>query len=126
MISRASAGRTSFKKQKSDAGATFKQLLTDIRDSTKPSVVECVRFDGVGKLSSEAFRKLCEDRSIWEEFTTPDTPQLNCVVERDLAIVQEAAQPACPAALRVFPDVQTPATISLWAKACVRANDALN
>ena len=74
-------GWTYFMKQKSDAGATFKRFLTDILDSTKPSVVECVRSDGGGDFSGGAFRELCEDRGIREEFTTPDTPQLNGVVD---------------------------------------------
>ena len=115
-----------FMKQKSDAGATFKRFLTDIRDSTKPSVVEFVRSDGGGKFSGGTFRELCEDRGIRQEFTTPDTPQLNGVVERGLAIVQEAAQAACLEAPRLFPDVRTPATASLLAEACFWANDALN
>lgn len=119
-------GWTYFMKNKSDAGATFKRFLTDIRDSTKPSVVECVRSDGGGEFSGGAFRELCEERGIRQEFTTPDTPQLNGVVERGLAIVQEAAQAACLEAPRLFPDVQTPATASLWAEACFWANDALN
>ncbi|CAM9532660.1 unnamed protein product, partial [Laminaria digitata] len=34
-------GWTHVMKQKSDAGATFQRFLTDIRDSAKPSVVEC-------------------------------------------------------------------------------------
>ena len=38
-------------KQKSVGGATLKKFLTDIRDSTKPSVVECVRSDGGGEFS---------------------------------------------------------------------------
>ena len=45
---------------------------------------------------------------------------------RGLAIVQEAAQAACLEVPRLFPDVQTPATASLWAEACFWANDALN
>lgn len=57
--------------------------------------------------------------------TTPDAPQLNGVVERGLSIVQEAAQPACLEAPRLFTDVQTPATASLWAGACLWANAAL-
>ena len=61
-----------FMKQKSDAGATFKRFLTDIRDSTKPlssapdltavanSVVErlenCARIAASGKNSSRRTR----------------------------------------------------------------------
>ena len=67
-------GWTYVMKQKSDPGATFKRFLTDIRDNTKPSVAECVRSDGDGEFSGGAFRELCEDRSIRQEFTTPDTP----------------------------------------------------
>ena len=113
-------------KQKSVGGATLKKFLTDIRDSTKPSVVECVRSDGGGDFSGGAFRELCEDRGIREEFTTPDTPQLNGVVERGLAIVLEAAQAACLVAPRLPPHVQTPTTASLWVEACFWANDVLN
>ena len=65
-------GWTYFMKQKSDAGATFKRFLTDIRDSTKPlssapdltavanSVVErlenCARIAASGKNSSRRTR----------------------------------------------------------------------
>ena len=119
-------GSTYFTKQKSNAGATFKRFLNDIRDSTKPSVVECVRSDGGGEFDVGAFRELCEERGIQREFTTPDTPQLNGVVERGLAIVEKAAQAACLEAPGLSPDVQTPATVSLWAEACFWANDALN
>ena len=103
-------------KQKSDPGATFKRFLTDIRDNTKPSVAECVRSDGDGEFSGGAFRELCEDRSIRQEFTTPDIPQLNGVVGWDLTIVQESGQAACLEAPCLFPDLQTPATASLWAE----------
>ena len=119
-------GWTYFMKQKPDAGETFKRFLTNIRDSTKPPVLECVRSGGRGEFSRGAFGVLCEDRGIRQEFTTPDTPQLNGFVGRGLAIVQEAAQAACPEAPRLFPDVQTPATASLWAEACFWANDELN
>ena len=98
----------------------------DIRDSTKPTVVECVRPDGEGEFSGGEFRGLREDRGIRQEFTTPDTPQLDGVVERGLAIVQEAAQAACLEAPCLFPGVQTLATASLLAEACFWANDALN
>ena len=96
-------GWTYFMKQTSDAGATFKKLLTDIFDSTKPSVVECVRSDGGGESISGVFREMCEDYGIQRELTTPDTPQLSRVVERGLAIAQEAAQAACLEAPRLFP-----------------------
>ena len=119
-------GWSYFMNQNSDASAAFRRVLTDIRDSTKPSVVECVRSDGSGEFSGGAFREPCEDRGIRQEFTTPDTLQLNVVVERSLVIVQEAAQAACLEVPRLFPDVQTPATASLWAEACFWANDALN
>ena len=118
-------GWTFFLKQKSDAGAAFKGFLTDVRNSTKPSVVECVRSDGGAEFSGGAFRELCEDRGIRPGFTTPDTPQLTGVVERGVAIVEDAAQAACLEAPRLFSDVQTPATASLWAEACFWANDAL-
>ena len=106
-------GWTYFMKQKSDAGATFGRFLNDIRDSAKPSVVECVRSDGGGEFSGGAIRELCDDRGTRQEFTTPDTPQLNGVVERGLAIAQEAAQAACLEAPCLFPGVQTPANASL-------------
>ena len=79
-------GWTYLMKQKSHAGATFDRFLNGIRDSTKPSVVECVRSDGWSEFSGGTVRELCEERGIRKEFTTPDPPQWNGVVERGPAI----------------------------------------
>ena len=57
-------GWTYFMKQKSDAGATFKRFRTGIRDSTKSSVVECIRSDGGGEFSGGVLRELRENRDI--------------------------------------------------------------
>ena len=115
-----------FIKQKSDASATFLWFQNDIRVSTKLTVVECVRSDGGGEFSGGASGELCGDRGIRQEFTTPDSPQPNGVVERGLAIVQEAAQAACLEAPRLFPDVQTPAAVLLGNDALIRSATGAN
>lgn len=99
--------------QKSDAGATLRRFLNGIHDSTKPSAVDCVRSDDGGEFSDRAFRELSDDRDIRQEFTTPDSPQLNGVAERGLTIVQEVAQAACLEEPRTCLDIQTPATASM-------------
>ena len=63
--------------KKSGAGATLRRFLADIRDSTKPSVVECARADGGGEFSGGAFKELCGGRGIRQEFKTPDTRHFN-------------------------------------------------
>ena len=107
-------GWTYFLSKKSDAGVTFWLLLADICDSSKPSVVECVRSGGGGDFGGRAFKELCKERGIRHEFTTPKTPQLDGVVEWGLTIVHEAAQTAFLEAPRLFPRCPNAGDDLLW------------
>ena len=111
---------------KSDAAAAFKRFLADVRGHGTPSLVECVRSDNGGEFAGRAFRDLCDERGIRQEFTTPDTPKLNGVAERGLGLIQDAAAAAMLEAPRLFPDTQLPASTGMWAEACVWACDAFN
>ena len=113
-------------KNTNDAADAFQFFLADIRSHGVPSVVECVRFDNGGEFSEGSFKLLGAERGIRHEFTTPDTPKFNGMVERGLGIVQEAAHAACLEAPRLFPDVQLPSTGRLWTEACFWACERLN
>ena len=113
-------------RQKSDAAAAFKRFLADVRNHGTPSLVECVRSDNGGEFAGRAFRDLCDERGIRQEFTTPDTPKLNGVAERGLGLIQDAAAAAMFEAPRLFPDIQLAAGTGMWAEACVWACDAFN
>lgn len=69
-------GWTYFLKSKSEASA-FRRCLADVRASGVPFTVECIRTDNRGEFTGGAFKHLCDERGIPQEFTTADMPKLN-------------------------------------------------
>ena len=115
-----------FMRHKPDAAETFKQFLSDTRADGVPSQVVTVRSDGGGGFCGGNFGELCRSRCIKQEFTTADSPQYNGVAERALGLIEKAAMAGRIQAHELFPNVQLPATESLWAEASHWACDALN
>ena len=106
-----------FMRHKSDAAEMFEQFVADTRADGVPSKVVIVRSDGAGELRGGKFGSLCRSRGIKQEFTTADSPQLNGVAERALALIETAAMAGRIQTRELFPGAQLLATELLWAEA---------
>ena len=112
--------RLFFLRTKDETATYFSKYLAEIA----PHKVEVVRSDGGGEFSKGAFGALCTAEKIRQEFTTADSPQYNCVAERQITII-EAAGLAVQAAAKYLDEV-FPRRESLWAEQAHWACHALN
>ena len=115
-----------FLRHKSDAAMAFKRFLADVRADGFPSEVQIVRSDNGGEFFGKAFRSVCDELLIKQEFTPAQSPQFNGVAERGLGIIEAAAMAARIQAKTIFSHVQLPGTERLWAEAMHWACEALN
>ena len=79
---------SSFKYTKSD-------LIDFVREaysiySARKHFIKCIRLDNAGE--NAAVAKFCQQHDITVEFTPPDTPKLNGIIERAFAIRWEKAK----------------------------------
>ena len=81
-------------RHKSDAAMAFKRFLADVRADGFPSEVQIVRSDNGGEFFGKAFRSVCDELLIKQEFTPAQSPQFNGVAERGLGIIEAAAMAA--------------------------------
>lgn len=75
---------------KSDAANSFQISLANIRSNGVPSIVKCLCSDNGDEVPGGVFEQLCAENGIWKEFTKPNTPKSNCVLERGLGIADAA------------------------------------
>ena len=104
----------------------FMQYLAEYRFTGVPSPVEVVRTDDAAEFKGGAFADLCRERRIRQEFTTADSPQLNGVAERGIALIESAGKAAAIQAGIMFPSMGVPSGDSLWAAQAYWACHALN
>ena len=95
-----------------------------MRADSTPSAVMAVRSDNRREVFGEAFGELCHKRGIKQEFTPADSPKYNCVAERALGLINDAAVAARIQATELCPNA--PNYPSLWAEATSWACHALN
>ena len=117
----------SFISHKSDATEAFKKILADLRVEAIPSEVVVVRSDNNGGEFNEGeLGQLCQERNINKEFTTADSLEYNDVAELGLAMIESAALAARIQASELFPEIDIPEKLSLWAEAMSWGCDAYN
>ena len=68
-------------KEKSQALEQFKKFKS-IAEAEKEVKIKRIRSDRGGEFTYDEFKSLCDKSGIKKQFTTPYTPQHNCVVER--------------------------------------------
>ena len=115
-----------FVSHKYDAASAFEKFLADLRVEGTSSEVVIVGSDDGGKFIEGKFLKLCRERKMKHEFTTPDSPEYNGVPQRGLAMIESAALAARIQASEWFPGYSIPEGASLWAEATNWACDAYN
>ena len=76
---------------KYDAASAFEKFLADLRVESTPYEVVIVGSDDGGKFIEGKFFKLCRERKMKHELTTPDSPEYNGVPQRGLAMIESAA-----------------------------------
>ena len=69
-------------KKKSEALEQFKKFKS-IAEAEKEVKIKSMRSDRGGEFTSKEFKSLCDKSEIKKQLTTPYTPQLNGVVERE-------------------------------------------
>ena len=68
----------------------FESFLAEVWADGTPSAFMAVRSDNEGAVFVRDFRKLYRKRGIKQEFTQADSPEYNGVVERALALINDA------------------------------------
>ena len=112
---------------KYDASSAFETFLADLRVEGTPSKVVIVGSDDEGEFIEGKFLKLCPERKMKQEFTTPDSPEYNGEPQRGLAMILESAALAARIQMpELFPGYSIPEGASLWAEARNWAYDAYN
>ena len=76
-----------FMRSKDEVSRYFRQYLADYRFTGVPCPVETVCTDDAAEFEGGAFADLCRERGIRQEFTTADSPQVNDVAERKIAMI---------------------------------------
>ena len=71
---------------KDEVSRYFRQYLADYRFTGVPWPIETVRTDDAAEFKGGAFADLCRERGIRQEFTAADSPQVNGVAKRGIAI----------------------------------------
>ena len=84
-----------------------------------PMVVE-------NSVSMEISGDLCRDRGIKQEFTPPDSPEMNGTAERALGLIESSAMAARLQAKETFAGILRPPSDRLWAESMRWACDCLN
>ena len=82
--------------------------------------IEFIRADNAGE-NVKALEAMCKRKGITLELTAPDTPQMNGVVERRIAVLQRRGHASMIAA-----DFNEQGVTKLWAEAVKYANDLHN
>ena len=77
--------------EKSQAFTKFQEWVALVENETSKKVRK-IRSDNGGEFISQAFHRFCSERGIARQFSTPNTPQQNGVVERKNRTVQEMAR----------------------------------
>ena len=116
--------RAYFLGKKSDAASAFESFLAEVRVDGTPSAFMSVRSDNEGASFVGDFGKLCRKRGIKQEFTPADSPKYNGVVERALALINDAALAVRIQAPVLYPDAS--AYPSSWVEAVYGACHLLN
>ena len=83
-----------FDRNKDEVPRYLRQYLEDYRFTGVPCPVETVRTNDAAEVKGGAFTDLCQERDIRQEFTTADSPRLNGVAERRIAMVESAVKAA--------------------------------
>ena len=68
-------------KNKNDTFDEFSSFCKKVQNQKVLAIVT-IRSDHRGEFENEAFHSFCLEHGIDHTFSTPRTPQLNCVVER--------------------------------------------
>ena len=111
-------------RHKSDAASAFKSFLAEVRADGTPSAVMAVRSDNGRQFFGGAFGELCRKRGIKQESTPADSSKYNCLAERALGLINDAAVAARIQATELYPNA--PNDPLLWAEAASWACHALN
>ena len=115
--------REYFMKSKSEAPA---RLLQYIADTSQDGLIGIIRSDDAPELMYGEFAEICNKNGIKREFTSANTPQLNGVAERGLALIEKLAKTSMIQAKSSFVGQDLPSTERLWAEAHHFACDNLN
>ena len=116
--------RVYFLSKKSDAASAFESFLAGVWADGTQSAVMAVRSDNGGEFFGGGFGKLCCKRGTKQEFTPANSSKYNGVVDRALALINDAALAARIQVPVLYPGV--PAYPSLWAEAVSWACHVLN
>ncbi|CAN0500009.1 unnamed protein product, partial [Ectocarpus sp. 12 AP-2014] len=115
--------REYFMKSKSEAPEKLLQYIADTRDV---GPIGIIRSDNAPELMYGKFAEICTKNSIQREFTSANTPQLNGVAERGLALIEKVAKASIYQAKSSYVGMGLPSTNELWAEAHNFACDNLN
>ena len=115
--------REYFMKHKSDAPDAREQYMADTNAAGPPKII---RSDDAPELMGGRFAEICRKHNIKREFTSANTPQLNGVAERGLALIEKVAKASMYQAKVSFVDMGLPPMEKYWAEAHNFACDNLN
>lgn len=79
-----------FLRRRSDATTSFTRFLADCKEER--FLLGKVRSDNGGESKGGDFSALCRDRYVRQEYTPPDSPQFNGVVERAVGHAESVAK----------------------------------
>jgi transposase InsO family protein len=105
-----------FLTEKSQAFSKFEEWVFLVENETSMKVRK-IRFDNGGEFISQVFHNFCSQRGITHQFSTPNTPQQNGVIERKNRTVQEMARTMLS---------QSDLPLSFWGDVVSTAVDIIN
>ena len=95
-------------------------------DTNAAGPPKIIRSDDAPELMGGRFAEICRKHNIKREFTSANTPQLNAVAERGLALIEKVAKASMYQAKVSFVDMGLPPMEKYWAEAHNFACDNLN